>query len=151
MNRSGFTLLELVIVVVMMGAVMAIALPTARSVLDKTNVRSARVAFGAQAALARSVAIQRRCTTTLNFTTGAAGKVWVTTCKVSGTGRDTVGTVDPLASRFGVSIGASLSFLQYSPRGVSVGYQGAVVRFTATSGGGAQDSSVINPVGKVVH
>jgi prepilin-type N-terminal cleavage/methylation domain-containing protein len=150
MRRSGFTMLEMAIVLVIVGLVMAFTVPKIHAALDKTNVRSARVGFNSLAALARAVAIQRRCTSTLNFTTGSAGKVWVTACKVTGAGVDTVGKVEPLASRYAVSLGSSQSSVQYLPRGVTLGYQRATVVFTANSSG-TKDSTIINQVGKVVR
>jgi prepilin-type N-terminal cleavage/methylation domain-containing protein len=150
MRRSGFTLLEVAIVLVIVGIVMVFTVPKIHSSLEKTNVRSARVGFGALAAQARAVAVQRGCTSTLNFTTGSAGKVWVTACKVSGVGTvDTVGTIEPLALRYGVSLSSSQSSVRYDPRGLSVAYQSATVVFTASSG--TKDSAMVNKFGKVVR
>jgi prepilin-type N-terminal cleavage/methylation domain-containing protein len=150
-KRSGFTLLEVAIVLIIVGLVMAFTLPRIHTALEKTNVRSARVGFGSLAARARAVAVQRGCVSTLNFSTGSAGKVWVTACKVSGVGAvDTVGTIEPLAVRYGVTVSSSQSTVQYDPRGLTVGYQAATVVFTANSSG-TKDSAMINKYGKVVR
>ena len=152
-NRSGVTFLELLIVLTIMGVMTAMSLPKIFNVLHQTSARSARVGFGTLVSTARSVAVQRACTATLHFTTGSAGLVWVTACKGGGlTGTDTVGVVDKLAVRFGVSIASSSSSLQFDSRGISIGYQPHVVVFTSTSGGGAyKDSTVINQLGNVVR
>jgi prepilin-type N-terminal cleavage/methylation domain-containing protein len=152
-NRSGFTFLELLIVLTIMGVMTAMSLPKIFNVIHQTSARSARVGFGTLVVTARSVAVQRGCTATLHFTTGSAGLVWVTACKsASQSGIDTVGVVDQLATRFGVSIASSSSSLQFDSRGISIGYQPLTVVFTATSGGGTyKDSTVINQLGKVVH
>jgi len=149
MKCRGFTMLEVIIVLVIMGLVVAFTLPRIHGALAKTNVRSARVAFGAFASRARATAIQRGCKATLNYSTGSAGKVWITACKLTGSGTDTVGTIEPLAARYGTSMSSSTSSLQYDPRGLSVGYTTVTVVFTATTGD--KDSSMINQLGKVTR
>jgi prepilin-type N-terminal cleavage/methylation domain-containing protein len=151
MKRLGFTLMEILMVLVVVGLIVAMTLPKIHSALQKTNVRSARIAFGSFAALTRAAAVQRGCVATLNFTTGSAGKVWVTACRVSGSGAvDTIGSVEPLATRYGVSMSSSGASLRYDPRGLSIGYQTLAVTFTPTAGGQA-DSVMINQLGKVVR
>ena len=149
-RRSGFTTHELIMVLVVVGVATAITLPKMVTALPKTNLRSARNGFGALAVRARSAAVQRGCKATLNFTTGSAGRVWVTAGKVSGTGIDTLGQVQQLATRFGVTMTSSQSSVQYDPRGISVAYQSATVVFTANTGG-AKDSSMINKLGRVTR
>jgi prepilin-type N-terminal cleavage/methylation domain-containing protein len=148
-RRSGFTIHEIVVVMVIAGIAAALTMPKMLSAVPKTNVRSARYGFDALAARAHAVAVHRGCKATLNFTTGAAGRVWVTACKVSGTGIDTVGRVERLAARYGVTMTSSQSSVQYDPRGISVGYQSATVLFTST--GSSKDSAMINKLGKVVR
>ena len=78
MQRSGFTTIEMVIVVVLIGLIAAIGFPKIRQSLDKANVRSARAAVGTLAAMARSAAIQRGCPGVIHFLATNA-TVWVTT------------------------------------------------------------------------
>src|SRR2546430_6794078 len=75
MRRSGFTTIEMVIVVVLIGIIAMIGFPTISKTLDKTNVRSARDALGTLAGTARAAAIQRGCRSVLHFT---GNTVWVT-------------------------------------------------------------------------
>jgi prepilin-type N-terminal cleavage/methylation domain-containing protein len=151
-RAAGFTLIEALIVMVVVGMITAFTLPRIRSALYATNARSARVAFGTLAAKARSAARQRGCTATLNVTGGATGRVWVTVCKVSSAGTDTLGVIDPLAQRFNISISATSGALQFDPRGLSVGYLPLTVRFTSTAGGSTvTDSAMINQLGKVTR
>ena len=150
LRQRGFTLIETLIVLIFVGALAAFSLPRIASLGVKINVRSARVAFGNLAVKARAAAGQRGCKATLNFTTGSAGVVWVTVCKIGQSGTDTLGRVEPLAARFGVSIGSTSSSLAYTPRGISVGYQSLTATFTSGSGG-YTDSTVINQLGKVVR
>ena len=148
-HASGFTLLEVIIVLVIAGLIIALGLPKIHGAFSKTNVRNARVAFGAIASRARATAVQRGCTATLRLTTGSSGQVWITACKVTGSGTDTVGSIEPLGTRYGTSISSALASLQFDPRGMSIGNTAMTVTFTASSGD--KDSAMINSVGKVVR
>ena len=151
MKRLGFTLVEMALVLVISGMIMAIALPKLHPAWINLNVRSARISFDAVAARARSAAVQRGCVSTLNLTTGSAGKVWATACPVSGSGTvDTVGAIEPLAARYGVSLSSTTTSFKYDPRGVKVGAGTVTVLFTAAAGG-KTDSAMINVLGKVVR
>src|SRR5690349_24399468 len=79
MRRSGFTTIEMVICVILIGIIASIGFPKIRNALDKSNVRSSRDALGTEAAIARSAAIQRGCRGVLHFTSGATATVWVAT------------------------------------------------------------------------
>jgi prepilin-type N-terminal cleavage/methylation domain-containing protein len=150
LKRKGFTIVELVMTIVVLGMIIAIALPKLRQAWLNFNVRSARLAFDAVAERARTAAVHRGCVSTLNITTGSAGAVWVTACPVSGSATsDTVGAIEPLATRYGVTMTPSRSSLQYDPRGVSVGNLSVTVVFTGA--GSRTDSAMINQLGKVVR
>jgi len=146
MQRSGFTTIEMVIVVVLIGLIAAIGFPKIRQSLDKANVRSARAAVGTLAATARAAAIQRGCPGVIHF----LATVWVTTnCP---TKVDTVSGVQQLGTRFKVTLVATRDSVRYDPRGLSLDNltTNTVVRL-AGSVGSNLDSTVINPLGKVVH
>src|SRR2546426_10394370 len=53
MRRLGFTTIELLIVIVLIGVIVTIGFPRIRRTLDTTNVRSARVYLGTAVATAR--------------------------------------------------------------------------------------------------
>ena len=149
MKRSGFTTIEMVIVVVLIGLIAAIGFPKIRQSLDKANVRSARAAAGTLAATARSAAIQRGCPGVIHFVATNA-TMWVTTncaAKV-----DTVSGVQQLGTRFKVTMVATHDSVRYDPRGLSLDNLGSstVIRFTGSVGSNV-DSTVINPLGKVIH
>ncbi|HMC19489.1 MAG TPA: prepilin-type N-terminal cleavage/methylation domain-containing protein [Gemmatimonadales bacterium] len=149
MKRSGFTTIEMVIVVVLIGLIAAIGFPKIRQSLDKANVRSARAAVGTLAATARSAAIQRGCPGVIHFVATNA-TVWVTTsCP---TKVDTISGVQQLSTRFKVTIVATRDSVRYDPRGLSLDNLNAntVIRFTGSVGSNV-DSTVINPLGKVIH
>ncbi|MDP2478875.1 MAG: prepilin-type N-terminal cleavage/methylation domain-containing protein, partial [Candidatus Palauibacterales bacterium] len=58
-DRRGFTLVEIVIVIVLIALMSAFAIPRISTALVKQNVRSARVAITTLHAKARAYAIQR--------------------------------------------------------------------------------------------
>ena len=149
MKRSGFTTIEMVIVVVLIGLIAAIGFPKIRQTLDKTNVRSARAAVGTLAAMARSAAIQRGCPGVIHFLATNA-TVWVTTSCAAKV--DTVSGVQQLTTRFKVTMVATRDSVRYDPRGLSLDNLAGntVITFTGSVGSNV-DSTVINPLGKVVH
>jgi len=150
MSRSGFTTIELIIVVAIIGIIALMGFPKIRRTLDKTNVRSARAAVSTLAVTARAAAIQRGCPAVVHFVATNA-TVWVTTNCVAKV--DTVSGVQQLGSRFKVSMVATRDSLRFDPRGLSLdnlGTTNTVIRFTGSVASSA-DSTVINPIGKVVH
>ena len=105
MRRLGFTTIELLIVIVLIGVIVTIGFPRIRRTLDKTNVRSARVYLSTAVATARAAAVQRGCRAVVHFTSGASGTVWVTTCsRANPAALDTIGGVVQLASRYNVTL-----------------------------------------------
>src|SRR5205814_1211102 len=73
MKRSGFTIMEMVIVVVLIGIIAAIGFPKIRRSLDKVNVRSARAAMSTLAATARAAADQWCWTADVHCVANKAG------------------------------------------------------------------------------
>src|SRR5881409_3417602 len=147
MRLSGFTTIEMVIVVVLIGIIAMIGFPKIRQTLDKTNLRSARDAVGTLAGTARAAAIQRGCRGVLHF---AANTVWVTTscpAKV-----DTVSGVQDLNARYKVTLTATRDSVRYDPRGLSMDAfaSNTDVHLTGRVPGN-MDSLMINPIGKVVR
>jgi len=152
MGERGFSLIELFTVLVLIGVIAMMGFPRIRDALDKTNVRSARVAAGTYVATARAAAIQRGCRGVVHFS-AAAGTVWVTVCPRMTTGGsgtiDTVGAVSKLGTLYKVTMTETLDSVQYDPRGLRLNANTTSVKFTASSG--AKDSIVINQLGKVVR
>lgn len=152
MKRSGVTIPELMVVVVIVALTTMIGFPKIKDAIYKNNVRSARVAASTFVATARAAAIQRGCTGVVHFS-GSAGTVWVTVCPrmtAQGSGTiDTIGMVDNLAKLYTVTMTETLDSVRFDPRGLSMAGAQSTVRFTTTTGG--RDSILINQMGKVVR
>ena len=145
-RNHGFTIIEMIWVIVLMGLLGLLGVPRIRDALQKQSVRSARVAGTALVVKARAAAVQRGCRATVHMRSD--GRMWVTSCRTVGAGLDTVGTVDDLYDRFGVTMTPTRDSVQYDPRGLSVGNQSATIRFVRLE---KSDSFMINAVGKVVR
>jgi prepilin-type N-terminal cleavage/methylation domain-containing protein len=153
MRRSGFTTIEMLIVVAMIGVLAAIGFPQMRRALEKTNVRSARVFLGTAAATARASAVQRGCRAVVHFSSAASGTVWVTACPRRNPGAgtvDTVGGVEQLGSRYNVTLTPTRDSVQYDPRGLSMDNVSTTVRIQGKVPA-HKDSLFINTLGRVVR
>lgn len=150
MKNAGFTMLELMVVVILIAVLTTLALPKLTTAAQKANIRSTRIELSSMVNRARAAAIQRGCVDSLHINSTQA---WVTACKVSAaTGRDTVGPVDNIGKRFSVSLSSGRTDYGFDPRGLLVGFSGGTIVITGTGGvAGFSDSVVINNVGKVTH
>ncbi|MFN2572308.1 MAG: GspH/FimT family pseudopilin [Gemmatimonadales bacterium] len=146
MNRQGFSTIEMIIVVILIGVIAAIGFPRLRDGLEKQNVRSSKALIATLAATARGTAIQRGCSATLNLTVDS---VWVTACGVNPPAAVVaVGTKKLVGAEFSVSLNPSAASIVYDPRGIPTVFQTTRVRII---GPHYQDSVVINQVGKVTR
>jgi prepilin-type N-terminal cleavage/methylation domain-containing protein len=144
MGRKGFTTIEMIIVVILIGVIAAIGLPRLRQGLEKQNVRSSKALIATLAATARGTAIQRGCSATLNLTVDS---IWVTACGVNPPAASVdVGTKKLVGDEFGVTLSSNNPTVVYDPRGISTQFQTTTVRVI---GPNYQDSVVINELGKV--
>lgn len=149
MRNKGFTTIEMVIVVVLMGVIAAMAFPRIRGALDRQNVRSARAAAQTFVVKARAAAVQRGCRGTLHLP--ADGRMWVTICRVvpaAGSTIDTLGPIETLGSRYNVTITPSRDSVMFDARGMKINFERVTVVFTH---GSITDSLVVNELGKVVR
>jgi len=127
MGRKGFSIIEMIVVVILIGLIASIGFPRLRDGLEKQNVRSAKALVATLAATARGAAIQRGCSATLNITVDS---VWVTL----------------VGDEFSVTLNASAGSVVYDPRGISTVFQATTVRII---GPNYSDSVIINEVGRV--
>lgn len=115
-NRNGFTLSEMLIVVVVMGGLMLLALPRFRSVVQQSDVRGARTKVVTLYNQARANAMTTNRPTAVRFT----GNTAVITATLPGGGLDTLGGVEDLHGDYGVTV-SSPAILAIDPRGFGRG------------------------------
>lgn len=146
MGRKGFTTIEMIIVVILVGIIATIGFPRLRRGLEKQNIRSAKAQIATMVATARGTAIQRGCRATLNLT---ADSVWVTACGITGNPPPAsvdVGTKKMVGSTYNVVLSSSAPTITYDPRGLRILFQPTTVRVIGPT---YRDSVIINELGKV--
>ncbi|MEX2157393.1 MAG: GspH/FimT family pseudopilin [Gemmatimonadales bacterium] len=146
MSRKGFSTIEMIIVVILIGVIATIAFPRLKNSLEKQNVRSAKVLIATLVATARGVAVQRGCAATLNMT---ADSIWVTACGVNPPAPSVrVGTKKVVGSEYNLKLSPSAAAVVYDPRGLATAFQTTTIRIIGPT---YRDSVVINQVGKVTR
>lgn len=143
MNRRGMTLIELVIVFVIIGAIAAFAFPRIGDGLTRQNVRSARTMFIAVHARARATAIQRGAQTQMIVSNGTLEVRSLN--PVSGAAQ-TVGRIEDLGARYGVTVLPASLTLTFDPRGIGLETSQTTVAITKGAFGA---SVVVSPVGRI--
>ena len=120
-TNRGFSLIEMLMVVVIIGIMLRFGLPYFRSANTKADVRGAMDLVAAMHGRTKQAAVQRGRVSQLIMDRTNNTMVIVAN-KVTGTGVDTVGKVENLASRFGVTFTTSPTrdTLMFTPRGVGV-------------------------------
>src|SRR2546427_2120961 len=144
MGRKGFSTIEMIVVLILIGLIASMGFPRLRDGLEKQNVRSAKALVATLAATARGAAIQRGCSATLNLTVDS---IWVTACGVNPPAASVqVGTKKLVGDEFSVTLNSTGGSVVYDPRGISTPFQATTVRVI---GPHYSDSVVINEVGGV--
>ena len=146
MSRKGFSTIEMIIVVVLIGIIATMGFPRLRRAVEKQNIRSAKALTATLVATARGAAVQRGCSATLNMSTDS---IWVSACGVNPVAASVqVGTKKVVGREFNVTLNPSAASVVYDPRGIATVFQRVVVGIV---GPRYQDSVVINEVGKVTR
>lgn len=147
--KAGFTLIEILLVIVIVGIMMTVAIPYLRTSSTKTAVRGAGDTIARLYATARATSIQRGKISwlVLNHT---ASTVMVIAKKVSGTGVDTIVRPENLMTRYSVTFTNSNDSLVFTPRGVGANLTPTTVIITS-SAQGIVDTVTIYPTGKIVQ
>lgn len=139
-SRIGFTVIEMVIVMVIIGIMSAYAFPKVSQYEANMNVGAARDRIAEELSLARSSAVQRNRTTAFIV---SGNRIWVSAKDSSGA----VVTVVPpvqLDSLFGVSLAVTDTMIYYSTRGLAIGLiANQIFRVV----GSTRDSVCISPLG----
>lgn len=144
-HRSGFTVIEMIMVIVVVGIVMTFALPYLRNSSAKASVRGAADEISRLYAMGRAVSIQRGKIAKLTLNSGASTAVLLA-AQVGGPGWDQIGGVENLNSRYGVTFTTSTDVLYFSPRGIGTNLSNTQIIITNN---GFTDTVTISPTGMI--
>ncbi len=119
-RKNGFTLVEMMIVVVLIGAVTLIGWPKVASGLAKNNLRSSRTTLANMFTKARAFAVQSNRRTSINFNGNNVVITATPRLTAGGSGTvDSIGAVEKLSEIYGVSLTppSGVTAVAYDPRG----------------------------------
>lgn len=145
MRRKGFTVIELMMVMVVSGLIMLVAFPRLRSGMLKSSIRSARGDIVAMHSKARTASVQYGKPTYVAFS-GNRAVVLVRVAPGNVAWADSLGGVQDLADKYGVSLTVSEDTLKFDPRGF--GIQGGSVYIRRS---GYADTITVSGFGRVVQ
>lgn len=144
--KKGFTLVETMIVVVIIGAMLLIAWPKVASGLAKNNLRSSRTTLANMFARARTVATQTNRRTSINFN-GNNVVVTASPRTLAGAGTvDSMGGVAKLYELYGVTLTAPVTSVAYDPRGFAT--LGTLRTFVVVRNS-TRDSIMVDGLGRI--
>lgn len=141
---AGFTLPEVLITMTIMTVTTGMVVPQVHQILEREAVRGAKLTLATHIARARGVAASRGCHGVMHVFGGSDSRVWVTSCSLNGAGMDTVGTVDGLSDRYGVSITTTADSISFAPTGLATSGW-FEVEFTK---GGSIDTLAVSALGR---
>ncbi len=145
MNRRGLTVAELIIALVLIGALVAITVPRIGQAMTKQGMRSARNAVIGMVAKSKASAVQRGTATSLQLSGGDL----VIRSRHPVTGAvDTVGHVENMYQRFGAYVSASSDSLVFDPRGIGATTGSTTIIVTR---GSYADTILISRAGRVLR
>ena len=145
-SRQAYTLTEMLIVVVMVGALTLFAIPKFAVLVDRNKLSAAREEITAAIATARSSAIQKGRTATLRISNN---QMWVTVGNANGIGTMTVVPTKSLSSMYNVSLTASDTTIVYDIRGFANPRLATTGKFVLVKGS-RRDSVCITTTGQIM-
>jgi len=128
--RSGFTLVEALVVVVLLGLMAIIAFPRMSAAMVKSDLRAARTTMINLVATARAASVQSNRVTWIKRA-GNTAYVAATprVVPLAGSTADTIGSIRNLGSTYSVTMSGADS-IQFDPRGFGVWAGGGSVQIT---------------------
>jgi len=144
-TRRGFTLVEIMMVVTLAGALMVVSLPKMSFFLKRTELRAAKDHVATSLATARAAAIRRA--TPARFNANGSGEVWVS---IFDNGVETTLTnKSPLAEQFKVRLTSNTAAVTFDSRGFATGL-GSLAVFVVTRDG-VRDSVCVSRAGAIMR
>ncbi|MEP6590666.1 MAG: GspH/FimT family pseudopilin [Gemmatimonadota bacterium] len=140
-GRQGFSLIELLLVIVVIGTLLAITAPRIATALSRRSVTGATAGMDALLRRARASAIQTRLPATITFASGVA----TVTVDSAGTAK-LVGQPLNFPAQYGVAVTPSSNTLRIEPTGLIL--TGTPFSMVATKSGAA-DTTVVTGYGRI--
>lgn len=120
--RNGFTLIETLLALVILGTVVILGFPRMSAGVTSTNVRGARTTLINLLVKARTAATQANRITLLKIE-GNNAFVLARPRLLPGVGvADTLGSVERLGASYGVTVTATIDSVRFDPRGLGTGF-----------------------------
>jgi prepilin-type N-terminal cleavage/methylation domain-containing protein len=121
-SSKGFTVLEMLLVIMIIGIVSLIGLPRMRAGMTSTNVRGARTTLINMLSRTRIAATQNSRVAVLKVQANNA-VILMRPRLLPGAGdADTLGAVAPLGDSYGVTVTAAIDSVRFDPRGMASGF-----------------------------
>ena len=148
-RQTGFSLVEMLVVVVIIGILGAVALPRLSTLRDRSNLKAAMTRFTRGAMAARQSAIQR--SKNAYFKTNGS-IIWVT-LDTTGNNTDSVIVTSAVSlidmSEVSVTSPPGLTTIKYDPRGMAT--QSAKTSFVFRHSSGEIDSLCVSKLGNTIR
>jgi prepilin-type N-terminal cleavage/methylation domain-containing protein len=146
-KQRGFSLIEMLVVVVVLGVATLIGLPRIGAGMNKANVRGARTTLINLLSRTRIAATETNRITVLKVE-GNNVSILLRPRRLPGAGdADTLGEVMRLGDAYGVTITAPIDSVRFDPRGLAAGF-GSGTTFLLTRNG-VSDSVRIDGLGRI--
>jgi prepilin-type N-terminal cleavage/methylation domain-containing protein len=145
--NKGFTILEMLVVVIILGVLFLIGFPRMSAGMTKANVRGARTTLINLIAKARTAATQTNRVALFKVQGNNAFVLLRPRLLPGGGNADTLGTVYQLGSSYGVTVTAAIDSIRFDPRGLGTGF-GTGTSFLV-SRNGIIDSITVDGLGRV--
>jgi prepilin-type N-terminal cleavage/methylation domain-containing protein len=121
-RTNGFTMIEMMLVVTILGALFLIGYPRMNAGMTKASVRGARTTLINLVAKARTASTQTNRITLLKIQ-GNNAFILLRPRLLPGIGNaDTLGAVFHLADSYGVTVTAPIDSIRFDPRGLGTGF-----------------------------
>lgn len=132
--RQGFTLIEILLVILILGIVGVIGFPRMSAAMTSANVRGARTTLINLFAKARTAATQTNRITLVKIQ-GDNAFVLMRPRLLPGAGNaDTLGPVQRLGDSYGVTVTATIDSVRFDPRGMGTGFGTGTTFLVARNG-----------------
>jgi prepilin-type N-terminal cleavage/methylation domain-containing protein len=148
-RTNGFTLIETMLVVTILGTVALIGFPRMRDGMIRSNVRGARTTLINLLSKARTAATQTNRVTLFKVQGNNAFVLARPRLVAAGISTvDTLGAVERLGEIYGVTVTAAIDSVRFDPRGMGTGFGVAGTTFSV-SRNGKTETITVDGLGRV--